>query len=41
LKKFLPDDDDDEVAVRQLRLRLEMMGISSSINVDEHCLRRN
>jgi hypothetical protein len=41
-KKFLPDDDDDDdEPVRQLRLRLEIMGISSSINVDEHCLRRN
>ncbi len=41
-KKFLPDDDDDDdEPVRQLRLRLEIIGISSSINVDEHCLRRN
>jgi len=37
---FLPDDEEDE-AVRQLRLRVDDIGISSSINVDEHCLRRN
>ncbi len=36
----LPDDEEDE-AVRQLRLRVDDIGISSSINVDEHCLRRN
>ncbi len=40
LKRFLPDDDEEE-AVRQWRLRLDIIGISSSINVDEHCLRRN